>query len=190
MKKITFKCKGVSPLMMHNARLANPLDPIVIEIKKLTGKRKKTEDDLLQIARLEWEGGLYFNGQPYVPADNILATLINAAKKKRLGKQFQAAVIIEDAHIPLIYKGPKTIEKLWKAKEFFDYRSVVIKTVRIMRARPIFKDWEITFTVIYDESVLNETDITEAAETAGTFVGLCDYRPRYGRFNVEEIIHE
>ena len=54
--------------MMHNARLANPLDPLVQEIKKLTGKRKKTEDDLLQIARLEWEGGFYFNGQQLLTA--------------------------------------------------------------------------------------------------------------------------
>lgn len=45
---------GTAPLLMHNSRLADPIDPIVRSMKKITGKTKKTEDDHAETARLEF----------------------------------------------------------------------------------------------------------------------------------------
>lgn len=50
---------GIAPLLMHDNKAANPLNPYAKAMKALTGKRKKTDDDLAEIARIEWEAGLY-----------------------------------------------------------------------------------------------------------------------------------
>src|SRR5262249_49765792 len=49
---------GGSPLVMHNERLADPLDPFARDIAKVSKKRNKTEADHLEIARLEFLGGM------------------------------------------------------------------------------------------------------------------------------------
>ena len=48
---------GTSALLMHNARLADPLDPITKEKAKVSSKRKKTEEDQELLSHLEWQGG-------------------------------------------------------------------------------------------------------------------------------------
>ena len=35
----TYNVRGVTPLMMHNGNIANPMNKIAIELKKLTGKK-------------------------------------------------------------------------------------------------------------------------------------------------------
>ncbi len=52
MKTATYTIRGTTPMLMHSERLANPFDPLTKEIKAISGKRKKTEDDLLEMARL------------------------------------------------------------------------------------------------------------------------------------------
>ncbi len=59
MKTATYTIRGTTPMMMHNERLANPFDDLTKAIKAISGKRKKTEDDLIEMSRIEWLGGLY-----------------------------------------------------------------------------------------------------------------------------------
>lgn len=61
-QSLSFQITGVSPLLMHNGRLADPLDPLVKDIKKLSCKRPKTEADLERITKLEFLGSLYLHG--------------------------------------------------------------------------------------------------------------------------------
>lgn len=54
----TYKLRGVAPLVMHNSRLANPLDPLKRELSKLTAQKKKTDsvraqDRAVQIHSME-----------------------------------------------------------------------------------------------------------------------------------------
>ena len=37
---IGFRFVGIAPLLMHNGALANPLNPLVKEMKAITGLRK------------------------------------------------------------------------------------------------------------------------------------------------------
>src|SRR3954467_2600395 len=77
---------GGSPLVCHNERLADPLDDIVRTISTFTAKRKKTEADHMEIARLEFLGGLYTNGNgPCLPAWNILRCLQDGARRHKRG---------------------------------------------------------------------------------------------------------
>ena len=57
MKSIPVKITGSAALLMHSDRFANPLDPLAKAHKEMTGKRKKTDDDFIAIAKSEFIGG-------------------------------------------------------------------------------------------------------------------------------------
>lgn len=80
-KEEKFKVEGIAPLLMHNGQLADPLCRWTQEMKVITSKRKKTEDDFERLAQLEWMGGLYLDdkGAPAIPGELIEAMLIGAA---------------------------------------------------------------------------------------------------------------
>lgn len=190
MKSISITLTGTAPLMLHNERLANPRDPYTTALKKLTAQKKKTEDVLQQIAKLEWEAGLYVdNDRVVMPADNVLACIKEGARKRKLGKQAQAGVFAECASFEIDYDGPKDIPGLWDDGNFFDYRSVKVQQSRCMRARPRFNAWKLKVRLAFDPEVISAEDLVEAIETAGAVVGLCEKRPQFGRFStkVEEI---
>jgi len=70
---LNVEIKGVSPLLLHNGQLADPLNQYTRALKQQTSKRKKTDVDLMEIRRLEWEGGFYRDDQdrPCIPGENI-----------------------------------------------------------------------------------------------------------------------
>lgn len=188
MKTLEMKWTGLRPLVMHNGRLADPDHPISVELKNLTSKKKKSEEVRIKIARVEWEGGLYWSettGGPVIPSDNIERCLQIGAQGKKNGKYFQAAVLCSDVEAPLIYDGPKTIDALYADKNFVLRKGVVVKRNRIIRTRPMFRAWAIFVKVDYDEEIVNESDIIDASTEGGSLGGICDWRPKYGRFAVE-----
>jgi hypothetical protein len=186
LKQIQLTARGITPLLTHNERLANPFDPITKEIKSISGKRKKTEDDLLEMARLEWTGGLYHDDQigPFIPGFNMLAALVQAGKVHKLGTAIKRSALVLEDKIKIEYAGPQNIGALFADKRFVDMRSVKIGTSKVLRARPKFDDWKLRFTIAFDESVLQIDDLMRVAQTAGAMTGIGDYRPRFGRFEV------
>jgi len=186
MKQATYTIRGNTPLLMHSERLANPFDPLTKQIKAVTGKRKKTEDDLLEIARLEWLGGLYYDDSAgiHVPGYNIFAALIGGGKIHKLGTAIKRSAIVQEDKIPLVYEGPKKPDSLFENKRFVDIRSVKVGTAKVARCRPIFHDWQLSFTVLFDEGGIQRAELDRVLKDTGTMVGFGDYRPRFGRFEV------
>lgn len=186
MKHLQVKITGISPLLMHSDRFANPLDPATKAHKELTGKRKKTDADHEAIAKSEWLGSLYHDAEvgPYIPGQNLDATLQEAAKLQKLGKKFKQAVMVLEDQVPLIYTGPRDPEALFAAG-FLDVRGVKVSMAKLMRCRPKFNQWSAEFTVAFNEDVLNVEEVVKAINDAGSLVGVCDYRPRFGKFRAE-----
>lgn len=183
---IQYRLTGVVPLLMHNGQLANPLNPHTKSMKEMSGIRKKTEDDLAELSRREWLGGLYTDseGFPCLPADVLLATLIEGAKKSKLGKQFAPGCFIEaDARLK-IGDTRKAVD-LWGDPEYVDFRGVKVTQSRVMRTRPRFPKWATDVEVHVNTTLVNLSQVDKAWEDAGVQVGVGDYRPRFGRFNVE-----
>ena len=170
---------------MHNGQLNDPLNSITKEIRKISSKRGKTDADQEEMARLEWHGGLYLhNGKPCIPGEVLEATIFNAAKKTKRGKQAQATIWCS-GNYPIEYNGPKTIDELWAANG--DFRLTCrarIGPAGVMRTRPIFREWSALIEIRFDDTVLNPAEIREIVVTAGEVVGLMDWRPRFGRFVV------
>jgi len=187
-QSLKFHIEGIAPLLMHNGQLANPLNPLVKEMKTLTGQRKKTDEVHLALSRLEFRAGLYLNskGEVIITSDVLESCLIEGAKKSKLGKQFKSAVAIHEDSI-LNYGKKLTVDELWeRSAEFADVRGVKVGTSRVMRTRPIFRNWSLKFTALYDDEQINAENLLQAVTDAGTQVGLCDYRPKYGRFQIIE----
>lgn len=185
----TIKCEfhGLSPMIMHSCQCVNPLHPISLEMKKITSKRKKTEEDIIKLSDLEWEAGLYWNKDVgvYVPAENIEATIREAAKSKKLGKHFQKGFMVQDMMVPMDIGENLTKEEMCADVRFRDVRPMKVQQARVLRTRPRFNMWNITFTAAYDENILNFNDVVNAIEYGGQYVGLCDSRPKYGKFSAK-----
>lgn len=190
LQTLSFRLTGISPLLMHNDRLADPLDEFAREMKKITSKKKKTDEDHEALARLEFLGGLYYRDGVYMPLRCIEATIRDAAKMTKRGKDVQRAITaigIDEERARFIYAGPKDAEALFNQK-FYDRRTVRVQMARNMRTRPKFNTgWQVEFDLAYDEEIFNEDTVIDVVDTAGRLVGLCDYRPRYGRFTAEVV---
>lgn len=182
MNLVTVKIEGINPLLMHNVRLANPLEAIVQEMKTLASKRKKTVEDIRELSRMEFEGGLYLDTKlgPYIPGQAFHKTLVNAAKAQRLGSKVNTALIVTTLKAPLEYDGPRDVEGLWAAG-FYDQRMVTVDRKRLMRTRPCFQEWAAEFEILYSPSDFDDRTMQAIFEAAGR-VGLLDYRPHYGTF--------
>jgi hypothetical protein len=183
---------------MHSPDTANPLHPIAILIKDITSKHhtKKTEDDILELARLSFIGACYWDDQIgyYIPSDNIEASIKEGAAKNKNGKKIVMAVSIVSSKIPLITDAGKIPPKtLCNDLEFNDTRFVNVKNgsqeSKILRTRPRFERWELEFEAKLETSELQISDFVTAVEKAGIYGGLGDYRPKYGRFetSIEQI---
>ena len=205
MKELKIKLVGQSPLITHNIRLANPLGEYAQAMKSLTGKRNKTDADLKEIAKLEWEGGLYLeDGVVVMPAKCLNSCFFEGAKKKKNGPKWRTGAILPSEHYPMEYNGAKInisvngdipnpdLDKYYS--NFNDQRMVRVGTGQILRTRPLFLGWSVPDVgIMYDENILDKRTLLQICEDAGYLVGLCEMRPgskgggTYGRFIVENI---
>jgi hypothetical protein len=189
----SFKITGIAPLIVHNGELADPFYAFSQEIKKISGKRKKTEADHEMMAKLEWRGGLYVNeGKLIVPSDCFEASLVGAAKLSRLGKDAARGLFVED-HLLIEGDGvPESVDEaaldeMYDSRKFVFRKGVRVGTAKVMRTRPIFgTGWSARATIVFNDAVFNKQQIEDLAESAGSQIGLCEWRPRYGRFAVSE----
>lgn len=199
--------RSLSPLLVKNGNGANPLDPLVKELKKWTSKRKKTDSDYEVISQLEWLGSFYTSepgtfdikngklviqgfGVPVIPGENIEGMLVKGAKKRKNGEAFKAGIIVEQdtvIEIPSDGNGKsktKTIaEMLGDPNHVYIHRAVV-QGKTVMRTRPIFNRWQLKPTISYLPSEINRAEVEETLELCGRIIGLGDWRPRFGRFEV------
>ncbi|AHB77598.1 MULTISPECIES: hypothetical protein [Pandoraea] len=186
MEILKLKIAGTSPLMMHSDRLANPLLVETKAHKELTSKRKKTEDDHVAIAKSEFLAGLYWTERDgvYVPGQNFDATFLAGAKLQKLGTDWKRGAVVMTDRAKLLYDGPSKPTALWDDAKFVDCRGVKVGTAKVMRYRPIFLEWACEVDLAFNPDVLNAEEVRKAVTDAGALIGVCEYRPRFGRFSV------
>jgi hypothetical protein len=185
MKTLVFEIESIVPLLMHDDKTANPLNEFTKKLKALTGKRNKTDEDHAQIAEVEWNASLYYeNGKYIIPTKVIEATLLASAKQFKKGTLLKQCVMVTE-DMELEFKDKKlSPEKLYKKGEYQDMRTVKVGQAKTTRCRPKFDNWKGEFIVMLDEDKLNIEEIEQIVANAGKYIGMCDYRPRYGRFQV------
>jgi copper chaperone CopZ len=194
MKDIKVKITGIRPLVLHNGLMADPTNELVRAIKKITSKgtKKMTDSDYIERDRLEWEAGLYWSeeaGGIAIPSDNLERCIQDGAKKNRLGKDFAAAVFVQESEVTLAHRlAGKSKDEIREDEGYTLRKGVKVQLSRIIRIRPLIPTgWSLTFTIEYDESIVNRQDVIQALTEAGALVGLGDWRPKFGRFTVEAL---
>jgi hypothetical protein len=181
---------GTAPLVMHNGQTADPLNKYAKMLKVVSAKRKKTEADYEELARIEFVAGLYMDQTgPVIPARLLEAAVVEGARKSKTGKQIQAGVIVEK-HATLVYDGPRMAKALFEDERFRLAVPVRIGQVKVVRTRPVFANWSAAIELSYLEDIVNPADLTGAVRAAGMLVGLGDWRPRYGRFALQRDLPE
>lgn len=181
------KLLGRTPLLMHNGQLADPLNQYTKALKEVSSKRKKSDEDHEELARIEVLGGLYLDedNEPCIPGELLEACIVEGAKKFKKGKVAKGCVIC-DGNFKLWYEGPRDPESIAEDPSMILRIGVRVMSARVMRSRARFKQWETTATIQYDSSICNDRDIVQWLEAAGD-VGIGDFRPKYGRFRHEVI---
>lgn len=95
------------------------------------------------------------------------------AGKKTYKEVFKSGIFVD----PLLIRHMKTD---WHV----DKQSVVVQRARILRCRPHFDEWELKFQITLRDDRIQPAIVREILESAGKYVGIGDYRPRYGLFEI------
>lgn len=204
----SFLLEGVSPLLLHSGQTVDPLNQFTKAAERIKKRAKdKTEEDLARESLIQWWGGLYLSTPAIIsedgdvsvpdgtsiviPAHQIDSCIREGARKTKDGKTAAAGVIVESDG-KLIHNGPADLMKLVKDERFHYRCPVKVAAARVMRTRPRFDSWGITFSVAIDPGVAEVDDVKRWLIAAGRFVGIGDWRPgaprggNFGRFVVTE----
>jgi hypothetical protein len=187
---------GTTPLLMHNIRLANPIDPAAKALGEATSayKKSKTDADFEHVMHTEWVGSLYHDPSIgiYMPSSWFMGTLSRGGVLYgRKGKAVKQGVIISDFQIPLMHDGPGNLDEMWADPQYRDVRAVRVGQNMVMRTRPRFPRWAAEVNAFLDENTLDPTMFGVIAEKAGALAGVGDYRPEnggpFGRYEVKVV---
>lgn len=185
MSVIEITLEGERPMLHHNIRLANPLDPYTQKLRTLTAKRKKTDEDLSEIMWWEARGGIYETPEGFVglPSDNLWRALYDAATAFRRGADIKRALIPVTDVEPIIFpEGKHDVDDFLNAGNI-DLRMVQVSRRRVPRSRPLIPvPWSVTHRFDLLSDIVDARDLTDIIDRAGRVVGIGDFRPRFGTF--------
>uniref|UniRef100_A0A6M3KRC7 Uncharacterized protein n=1 Tax=viral metagenome TaxID=1070528 RepID=A0A6M3KRC7_9ZZZZ len=184
---VRYKWTSSAPLILHNGQLADPMCKWTKSLKKISGKRNKTDADHEEMARLEFMGSLYLNAEgPILPADVVDGIVQTAAKKTREGMTAKSGCFCSE-HARLEYAGPREANALWEDDNFRLASMVRVQQAHVVRTRPIFRDWSAIVTLNIEDTLVDVETVDGWMRVAGTQIGACDWRPKYGRFTAERL---
>ena len=193
MKTIKVEIKGMTPLLLHNPRLANPLDPESKKHKEVSKKRVKSDDDHEWLLHHNWEMGFYLDKDEdvIIPSHMLEACIVNGAKDFKKGTQFKSTfMVLSDAKLKHSETGKVfSMQQMYKNRDqFMDVRPVKLKgSTTLMCARPKLESWSLGFEASYMEEAINLAEVQQAIENGGKYKAIGDYRPKFGRFEIVAI---
>lgn len=172
--RVQIEIEGVAPILFHRWNCESVASKAAA---KKGSKEKKTDDTESYVYRND-------KGEVCIPGEYLRGAIVGAAKfqqdprspRKSAMDLFKAAII---SLTPLASLGSKD----W---DYLDSRRVVIQRNAVTRFRPAMKEgWKAKFILLVNlpeyiaPQLLNTT-----VQAAGKLIGLADFRPSFGRFNV------
>ena len=184
---VQYECElSGDSLIMHNGQTADPLNPFSKAMKEISGKRKKTDADYEAMSNIEFKAGLYVGvkNEIIIPSRVLESVLVEGAKKSKEGKLALSGMFV-DTDAQFEYTGcPMTIDELMNSPDHRICVAVRVGMAKVMRTRPHFKNWTAKFKVSLNDQVANEGQLKRWLEDAGAYVGIGDWRPRHGRYEL------
>lgn len=179
---------GGDKILLHNGQTADPLNKYAKAMKEITSDRalKKTDEGIVSLMRIEYEAGLYLDAKKRViiPSRVLEANIAEGARKTKEGKSALAGMFVDTDAVLDYAGGPLSVKQLLDSEDHRLTVGVGVNNSRIMRTRPLFTDWKASFEVSVLAELAGSTALKAWLTNAGKFIGLCDYRPRFGRYEV------
>lgn len=192
MLRIRVKIGNISPLLM------NPMTDETLTMLR-DRKRKQVKTDWTPEAEAATKRFIDPDGDVSIPATNLLACLVGAGRKVKVGKvqlstaetsMVPALISIEEEYLKLngngsgVEKNPPFVVDKRRGCNPAD-------GVAVCLIRPKYPHWGFECTIQVDTSdILGEGDAKKLFEVAGKYQGLGDFRPSkrgpFGRFEVQE----
>lgn len=185
MKEYQITTEGTVALLQHRY--------IFSDEAELLSKKRSGVKDYSQ----EWKKACYWNPETglHQPGVHIEAALIKSAtnfqivgrQKKTYKDLFKGTVFVHPELISYGF-GKLSPDDLLKKGSIEIHRAVcVVQRSRVERLRPLIPaGWKLKFTLqLFDDQLPRDT-LKEILDYAGRFVGIGDWRPRFGRFIVTE----
>lgn len=185
-QRLKFTITSAVPLLLHNGQTADPLNHYSKSLKQITSKKDKTDADFEEMARIGWYSSLYTeDGKVVLPSEVLEASFSNGARKLKLGKQAQATLFVTKNALLNFDGNTLSVDELWKRDQNRYTTWVRIGQQKVMRTRFRAEEWSCDVEVQYDDKMLNKSQVIDIIKATGEKVGLCDWRPKFGRFSVE-----
>jgi hypothetical protein len=207
---------GTSPLLMHKDNISGCEE--LKSWQKDPGNKKISTAGDDRTPSWTWLNYLYHDGERLViDADNLMSMLRDAGKKcpaaqgkGSLKAQTQSGILVNELGWPLKINGKEIpMEPLAALKEYeTDFPrheetakkygvELFVKRARVgtskhVRVRPKLMPWAAAGTItVFDDSLTTQV-LQRLFDTAGFYVGLCDWRPgspsspgQFGRFEAK-----
>lgn len=175
--------------MMHNCIQADPLSPEKKEMVKYSSKRKKTDEDHMAMALIEYRSSLYLNthGQCIIPSRMSEGLILAAAKDHREGKLAASGVFVDQDTVIEYKGGPLTVDELLESPHHRYVAPVVVQKARLMRTRPLFEEVKASIIISINTDICTENHLKNWLLTGLNVKGFGDYRPRFGRGRLLEL---
>jgi hypothetical protein len=184
-KKISVTVTGSCPYMQHR----NIDDKAGMEELKKIVKTLQKDPSNEEAYTKEAEMSTYRNAEGYyIPSSQIETCLTKAGaneqvqgKGKKTYKDYMNAfVVVEPEEIPITPQ-----------KYVLDRHYVKVQRARVMRTRPKFdKGWKASFSLMVLDDTISTEILRNILMYAGGYIGIGDWRPKYGRFEVTEFTEQ
>lgn len=172
--RVEVAIEGTAPILFHRWNV----ESVESKSKAKKGSVEKKTDDV--------ESYVYRNekGEISIPGEYLRGAIVGAAKfqqdprspRKSAADLHKAAII---SLTPLASLGAKD----W---DYLDRRRVLIQRNAITRSRPAMHEgWKATFILLVTlPEYVSPQMLNTTIQMAGKLIGLADFRPSFGRFNV------
>lgn len=167
---------GSAPLLFH----AWNTEAVAAKASAAKNSAAKKEDNIESYVYRTADGILG------IPGVNFVGSLIEVGRYNQdpRSPRKSARDLYKAGLIPLDTVAPFT-----PATETWDYEDrqrVTVQRAAITRTRPAMREgWRIEFSVLVNTpEYIPREKLAEITSTAGRLVGLCDFRPTYGRYAV------
>jgi len=166
--------EGASDLLFHRWNC----EAVDAKSKAAKNSKAKKEDD---VETYVWRNE---KGHIAIPGEYVRQAVIHAAKFKQDPRSpRKSAMDLFKAGVVSLTDFASLGKKDW---DYLDTRRVTVQRAGINRTRPAMKKgWQAQFTLqVLTPEYIDPTLFQDVLGTAGRLVGVGDFRPTYGRFNV------
>jgi hypothetical protein len=172
--------EGVSKMLMHRY----DCEAVAAKGKAAKGSAEKKSDNIESYVYRDDDGNLC------VPAENLHACLATSAKsfqdprssRKSAMDLFKAGILV----LPDLLMLKRPDGEPYATWDFTDTRRVVVSQSAVSRTRPgVEPGWRLDADIqVLVPDLIGMPLLRDVLANAGAVVGLCDFRPRFGRFQI------